>query len=264
MGLKGAQDFWVTGSRFYFLRDPVNGVNQFPIDLGRIEVVNPALAPTKATLKDSDGGNLRIVDEELIEMSETAKITCSNFNYNNQALIFSALPPSSWSQAAGATTNVAAHYGYTGRLLKIHDGAGNPLFHLASVESVKKVSDSSAVTFTVVDLERGFIRITGTVTDATELKVDYTLAAVAADYRLIVPQTGSAIKGTGWTFYGRANNTRQSVREAYVSITPDSTNFADQDFSNFVLNATVISDVTNATNPAGRMLNFLGTPPSLS
>ncbi len=50
MSLVGSQDYWLTGSRVYFQRDPVAGVVQPIIDWGTIEVVSPTVTPTLAFL----------------------------------------------------------------------------------------------------------------------------------------------------------------------------------------------------------------------
>ena len=124
---------------------------------------------------------------------------------------------------------------------------------------------SQDVDWEVVSTDRGFVRIKegGTIAADGNLCIVFSTAAVSGK-RLVLPQTaGGEIKGTGFLIFGRGGNAEQTVRECSVSITPSSTNFSIDDYSNFVLSVKVITDPTSAT-PAGRLYQFKGTLPSAS
>ncbi len=86
MAIVKAQDFWLTGSRLYFQRDPVAAVVQPYRDLGVIAPANPTLEIEKIVLKDSDGGVKTDITESVTEINETYEITCSNLSPNNLSL----------------------------------------------------------------------------------------------------------------------------------------------------------------------------------
>lgn len=270
MSVTGFQDFWITGSRFYFKRDDSSAGDKFPlVDLGVIKVVNPNPNATKVQLKDSDGGKLVIVAEEVTEINEVAEITCSNINMTNMAYMFLGKKLESYTQAGGAVVGTTQHNVKKGALVKILDNSGVAVWNVASIQAVKKGVTTLvlATDYEIVSLPRGIIRILpGTVTlaDDDNITVDYTLTAISAEKRLIYPQTAGKIQGKGYCVYGRNGNLDQTVREGVVSLAPNGSAFSDTDFSNFSLQATIIADTTRATDPAGRLLHFLGSVPSVS
>lgn len=120
------------------------------------------------------------------------------------------------------------------------------------------------VDWSIVDLNRGLIKMIsgGAFATAGTLKVCFTTATLSG-VRLMNPQTASQIKGKGVLIYGRGNRTDETVREARISITPDSASVTDDDYSNMTFTVSVLSDPTSAI-PAGRMLAYKGSIPSLS
>ena len=350
MSVVGFQDFWVTGSRFYFRRDPVNSVVQPTLDLGVIQTASPSLDVTNIELEDADGGIKTIADQLVTKISEAYDITCSNLNNDNLALMYMSDAPVAFTQAAGAIK--AQHYAHPGRLVKLMDISGAFLYSLSAVAGVygavapqtrtvtgivastktitfsggafspaltngDKVilsplglanianagtytvasststtcvvtetvaADETAITgeligknvgtviyvpttdFVVKSLDRGLIQmVSGGAFAAAATVVPVMGTSAVSGLRLVAPQSlKGIIRGTGFLVYGRENNARQTVREAVMNLTPASANMSVDDFSNFVLRAQVISDLTSTTNVAGRLLNFKGTLPSTS
>lgn len=137
------------------------------------------------------------------------------------------------------------------------------LVYQASGDSgtVYEQSESADADWYPYSHERGIIQVpNGTsITTPATVEVLYTPIALTGN-RLLLPQTvGGNVRGTGFIVWGRDSNTRQSVREATVTLTPSAANFSAEDYSNFVLQGTVISDVL-LSQPAGRLLYFKGTP----
>lgn len=124
---------------------------------------------------------------------------------------------------------------------------------------------NKGVDWEVVSLDRGLLRIMtgGAISTDGDKTVWFSTAAISGK-RLINPQNASGeIRGTAFIFLGRGNNAEQDVRECTVAITPSSSEFSVEDYSKMTLNIKVIADPT-ATVPAGRLLGFKGTLPSVS
>jgi hypothetical protein len=166
MGKVGHQDFWIVGSRFYFQRDPVDGVSQPYRDIGVIDVANPAITIEEAKLIDPDGGTQRTVDTGLSGIDEAYDITCKNINLQNLSLLFLAQPPEAFTQSAANHDVVLS--GFAGELLKITDGDQfNPvnLFNLSRITGVYKGSVTAKVV-TAISASARTITVTGAVTVA--------------------------------------------------------------------------------------------------
>jgi hypothetical protein len=258
----GNQHAWLTGSRLYFERDPINNVKQPIIDFGKIEPVTPNLNVEKVKLVDSDGGVRRVIAEAIIGYDEQYEIRTTNLNQDNLALAFLAEPPQAFTQSATGVTNVA-HYAVPGRLIKVKDANGNPVYGLSQIDAVTGVGGTTTYTagtdYEVVSLERGLIRMItgGAFSVAGNIEIDYTPRAVTGQ-RLITPQTVScAIQGTALLFWGRCGNKQQTVREVRVSLTPTSNTFQVQDYSEVSFALQVLTDPNKAV-PAGRLLYWLG------
>lgn len=134
----------------------------------------------------------------------------------------------------------------------------------------KKDADSGTVytqdtDWEVVSVARGLLRVkTGGTIAADGNKVVVFSTAALSGKRLLNPQSASGeIKGTVMLVWGRGNNAEQDVRECQVSVTPNGMNLTAEDYSNMTLTIKVISDPTAAV-PAGRLLQFVGTLPSVS
>lgn len=163
MSNKGSQSFWITGSRLYVQRDPVDAVIQPMLDLGRINVANPTISPTKLELKDSDGGRLRVIDAAVSEIAESYDITCSNLSDTNLAFLFLAEAPSSFVQS-GNEVVAGVHWGIPGNLIKIKDSTGVNIYDCAAIAGVY----TGTVTI-VVDVITAINAATKTITVSSDL-----------------------------------------------------------------------------------------------
>jgi hypothetical protein len=265
--INGYQDFWVVGAAVQFQRDPIEDVEQPIFDWGVITTVTPTFTPTTISLKDSRSGVRVTVAEDVTDFDETYEFACANFAPDNLALTFAGVGVETFTQAATPVTDVA-HTAYLGRLLAIHDANGDRVFGITSIESITQAATPVVLgtDYEVVDLEQGLIRIlpgSSVVADGDTVNIDYTPRAVTGK-RLIHPQTAKAIKGTMWLVLSRGNNSEQTVRECKVSLTANSPEFHDDNYSSLKLKASVINDPTNTTAPAGRLLNWKGSIPDLS
>lgn len=271
MPIQGAQDIWVPGSRLYFQRDPIQvgssaAVVQPILDIGRIGNAAPSISAQDQTLYDADGGIARPIAVVRTRVDETYDITASNLNMDNLALLFNALPPSSFTQAVTPIT--ATHDITPGRLVKLHDAAGVPVYGVTSVTSVGTLVAGDDYEF--VNPERGFVRIIpesegGSVASAGTMAITFVPRVITGpNRRLILPQTGGCVStGTAMIFWGRCGNAQQSVREVRVAMAPTGGTFPDENYADMRLRLTVLSDPTKPV-PAGRLLYWLGSEPSLS
>lgn len=274
MAIVKHQDFWLTGSRLYFQRDPVLTVVQAYRDIGVIEPANPTLEIEKIVLKDSDGGVKTDVTESVTEINETYEITANNLSPNNLALLFLGNDAAEFTQSATPLVDIR-HFAHPGELVKILDAdydattPGDPQFDITSIESVKAVGGSPTYVldtdFEIVDLQRGLIRmiLAGAFSAAATILISHTPTAIAGE-RLVVPQgLLGTVEGSAILVFGRGNNAQQSARYGRASLTPASANLQIDDFSNIVLSLKFLSDLTAAT-PAGKLLYWKGAVPSLS
>ena len=268
MGLSGFQDFWVAGSRVYFKRDDVGGVDQPLMDFGTIQNATPALEVTEVELRDADCGLSKVVAKQVTEMTESYATECSNFNTEMLALLLMADPAEDFTQSATPVVDAVQDPAHEGYLLKIRDAAGDPIYNLASIEFVK--DNTGVITYVldtdynIVDLARGIIRVIegGSIIEDDLLKISFTPVALSGK-RMVKPQSQNNIEGEIFVFYSRDGCSEQNVRHARVSITPASSNITPDDFSSNTFTITVLSDVT-AADPAGEMLYFIGAEPDLS
>jgi len=84
----------------------------------------------------------------------------------------------------------------------------------------------------------------------------------AGNTRELKPQSlSSPVRGRGYIVFSRSNNAQQSVREFSCTVLPSSANFQVEDFSEFTLNVSVLSDI-QADNIAGRYMYVKGDEPT--
>ena len=76
------------------------------------------------------------VDEEVVSVAETARVTTSNLCPEIRALLYSANPPAEFTQAADPLVAIE-HYAHPGRLVKLTNAAGVPIFNLESVDAIE-------------------------------------------------------------------------------------------------------------------------------
>ena len=190
MGISGAQDFWVVGSRFYYRRDPVNSVNQPWIDLGVIRSVSPAIDIEKIELEDPDGGTKKIVDESVTKIDETWDITTANLNKDNLSLLLLGSTPAEFSQSA--TNKTIPHEYHAGRLLKLHDddAAKTNLFNLSAICGViSALADLSTESVTDVNVSAK------TITTGTDISSD-----LSNGDKIVLRTTGLSNKENATTY----------------------------------------------------------------
>lgn len=112
--------------------------------------------------------------------------------------------------------------------------------------------------YSSVNIIRGTVVLNGLPSDVT-VNVIFATAALSGK-RLLSPQSLKAsVKGTLYLFLSREDNTRQHVRECRVSIAPSSTSLNVDDFSNFTVKITVLSEITDTS--AGRLIAIYGSLP---
>ena len=293
-GIVGFQDLWVAGSRFYFQRD-TSGNTTYPLlDLGTVNTISPTIEPTVLQLKDGDGGRLNLIDEGFSDINENYDVVIKNLNQENLQFLFLADAPTELTDPAGVKIQ-KIHTG-PGKLMKLLDASGNGIYDLdtdsftgsnggflgtydsagaTSQTSVLEQFDgtnSGTADYEVVSKERGLIRFYDGGTNSISgmyagLESGTTIGSIINGYtagnsRLLKPQSlSSPVRGKGYIVFSRSNNTQQSVREFSCTVLPSSANFQVEDFSEFTLNVSVLSDI-QADNIAGRYMYIKGDEPT--
>ena len=383
----GFQDFWVAGSRFFYKRDAVAGVEQPWIDLGVIESANPSFANEKIELVDGDGGVKTTVTETIVKTDETYEITCRNLNLENLALLFLSDPPSSYVRnrrsylitlkswrgypialidnnsgtllenkvfnltpsSDGLTGGKVEGVGYglqaaeecvnvdvsarrldvsswvtrqpaAGEKIILSANIGDPFSLGGSLTDVRQagtytvessdtdhiiveetipgadqVTDGGIIYYSfstpdatnrildmsngsiadgddveVVNSARGIVRLATAPplldltshTDGSGLKFFFTESALSGSRSLNPQSSQGEITGKGKLFWGRGNNSEQTVREADVSVTPQSSQIQVEDYSQITFSVKVVSDPTETG--AGKITYIKGDMPSVS
>lgn len=113
-------------------------------------------------------------------------------------------------------------------------------------------------------LARGFARaIPGGSISSGTVKVIYSTNALSGN-RTITPQSLSGeAQGEALLFWCRGNQAQESVRRCRVSLTPTQSTIQVDDYSQWVVQMKVVSDLTSNT-PAGDLLYIKGDIPALS
>jgi len=279
MGVVGFQDFWVTGSRFYFDRD---GTTQGQLlDLGVIDTAQPSFEVNKIELQDGDGGRLVTVDSEVTSINENYEITIKNFNTETLSLMFLANEPTALNQAFAAgdidTMKVSLHPGHVAKLTSSSEGvygvSAATFTDAAAASLVDYDVSPSTADFRWVSKERGIIKFLaggsltladGEVISCSAITYDSGIHS-ATNRRMVYPQSSAgALTGRAYLYYSRKNNTEQSVREFKCSLTPSSAAYSVDDYSTYSMTAQVLSDLTQTNDIAGIMANIDGSEPSVS
>jgi len=182
MSVVGFQDFWVTGSRFYFQPDAVAGVEQALIDLGVIQTANPTIEPTSIDLQDGDGGVNTLVDQAITTIAESYDITVNNLNMDILSFLFLSSLPEAFTQAA--EEKLVSHFATPSRLFKIKDDdvEATWLFNVANVIGViSALADLSTDPITAITVA------TKTVTTSADLTSD-----ILPGDEIVIRETGLA------------------------------------------------------------------------
>lgn len=265
-GIIGAQDVWVAGFRVYAIRN--DDANAALLDLGTIQSVNPNIATQAISLFDGDGGLRRKIDTTQIEQTETYEITTNNFAADNLSLFYLAPAPEAFSQATTVLNNVVhkAVIG-PGKYVKLKDASGNLLYSINTINVTDVAGTTTYVENTDwkwVDKNRGIIQIIsgGAITEGTTLHIDITPNAISGK-RLIRPLAGTGeIKAKILIVMGRDKNASQTVREFNATLRPNSQSLSPENYGTLSFTAEVLTDISEQTVPAGRLLQFLGSLPS--
>lgn len=267
MGVVGQQDLWVTGSRFYFVRD--GDANATLYDMGTVDTANPQFNNQVIEALDGDGGILKQIDEALIRQTESYDLATLNCSLDNLAAFYLSAVPETFTQPSGGSIAAVPHKVVLGpgRMCKLKDSAGNWLYNVATVV-VKAVGGGTTYVadtdYKIISLPRGIIQFldASALSEGDTVEITVTLTALTGK-RLVRPQTaGAAIKGKGVIVFGRGGNAQQTVREFSMSLTPSAANFQTTDYSKLTFSVKVLSDVTEATYPAGRILQMYGSIPA--
>jgi len=289
-GVVGFQDLWVAGSRFYFQRNADSTTTYPLLDMGTVNTISPAIEPTVLELKDGDGGRLNLIDQAFSDVNETYEVVTKNLSQENLQFLFLADPPESMTQAT--SIGVQAIQIGPGKLMKVKDAAGKGVYQIgtttfrkyssasANVSSAAALvafngSNSATADYEVISTTRGLVRFFSTgsgslangnfVGPSTDQGEGTALTTYGANNtRLLKPQSlGAPVRGKGFVIFSRNNNDRQSVREFDCSILPSSANFQIEDFSEFTLSVSVLSDVSQ-TETAGRYIFYKGDEPTVT
>lgn len=158
------QDFWITGSRFYFKREDQEGVEQPLRDLGTIKVANPELAPEVVELEDSDGGIRQVVAEALTKIEEVYNVECNNLNLENLSMLFLSGDPTTFAQTS--TAKLVKHYAHPSALVKLHDDDDRKtfLYKIKHIAGVYKDGTVSTVVLESINATTKTFKLTGDVT----------------------------------------------------------------------------------------------------
>lgn len=265
MAVVGKQDFWVAGARMWFKR---TGQNAW-IDLGVTESMTPNFELENVTLQDSRLGVKKVVLDTVVSFTESYEFTLADFNPSNLALIYNATGTLPYTQSPTPVTDVV-HVAALGGLVKILDSSGVPVHNLASIQKVTLDDDTDLTKDTdwfETDLLSGFIELAGTIAGLTEgdnFHIDYTLNEItdADSVRKIRPQSaGGSIQGEALIEIGR-DGTIANYRHCDISLSIGGVNFDIDNPSTWTLNATVLSDTSNATEPAGTLIQPVGATPA--
>lgn len=196
MGVSKFQDFWRTGSRFYFQADPVK---ESPLlDLGTIAVASPATTIEQATLTDSDGGLAKVVAQDLSKFEEKYDLQLYNLSPKNLGFLFFADGTVAFSQAAGTAS--AAHVGRLGELFKIRSSYSEPFDYIYNLSALRAVGLPPFFAITAITSTKFTFTVPTGRTAASIISVGDVLrvfsnATSAANTEYVV----TAVAGTGAT-----------------------------------------------------------------
>ena len=284
-GIVGFQDFWVAGSRFFFEED--GQTNPHLVDLGTVGTISPNLEPTILDLKDSDGGREALIDQSFTDINESYEIECNNISSDNLNLFLFGNGRSGVGQATTYTSSdmqltLTASDFDAGAVIKLQKD-GVDIYDLQAITTIVRTTGGSATLekyngtnadtadYEILSLPRGMIKVyaggASTLVAGNVLQPTATaLALDDGDGRKILPQKlGSPKKGTGYLFFSRNNNERNSVRQFRCSIVPNSANFQIEDFSTVSFTVSVLADVNASDGEvAGHIKELSLTQPTVT
>lgn len=265
-GVVGSQDLWVSGFRVYVMRN--DDANAALLDLGTIQSASPNIATNSIKLFDGDGGVRKQIDSTQIEQTESYEVTTNNFAADNLAMFYLSPSPEAFTQS---TTPIAdsPHVAVIGpgKYVKLKDLSGNFLY---SINTAVVKNDGGSTTYVEntdwkwISKPRGIIQIIsgGDISDGDDLDITITPNAISGK-RLIRPLAGTGeIKAKVFIVFGRDNNASQTVREFNAVLRPSSQSVSPDNYGTLTFTAEVLTDISEQTVPAGRLLHFLGSLPT--
>jgi hypothetical protein len=215
MAIAGYQEFWLAGSRFFFLRDPILGVAQPMVNLGVVNPISPTTESTLVELFDSDGGVNTRVASDITAFSEDYEITCSNLSPSNLALVFRGDQPETWSQAEAIKR--VTHALHTGHIAKLKDTDGTFLYSVNRIVGVSSVVAAGVLSTTAVS---GVVSSTRTISIGDDLA---TANKVVAGSKIILTGTGLVDPTIAGTYTVESVGTGPDVIVVEEAISADET-----------------------------------------
>lgn len=262
-----SQRLFVPGSRALFTPD--NAIA--PLDLGTITPANPQLTSQQIQMRDSwpGRGTRVIIDERTTEQDESYQFTCSNFSGENWNLILSGDGLQDFSQAATPVVDERHECDADRPLVALRLASGARAYSIASIQGIEVddgSGDPSGVAldpslYRLYDPTIGLVELLDTSvlvddgTGKTPLYISFTPTAIASEKRLVRPQKLGQVAGT-LELWWAAGSDQEFVRTFRANLTTAQTAIQDTDYSNFQLNARVLSNPLDTVVPAGTMLNL--------
>lgn len=257
-----------TGSRLYFRRTAADGTYYPLIDFGHVDPLAPNHNIQTLERVDGWGGIGQTVEQAVTGVSTSIDVTGYSFNEEMFALAFAAELPSAISQSATPVTDIEHANVLVGNQIKLIDGSGDPIYNIASIQGVELDPNGSPSALTlgtdyeVTDLKLGLIRLipggaAGAKGATVTLDVDYTPNALSGA-RVIKPLATPLIEGTFYAFWASNDFSQYRVWEGTGSLRANNYTPQFTDWSNVSLTLQVLADLTQPTQPAGKLIHIYG------
>lgn len=184
MSNKGFMETWVAGARAYFIPDQDDGSEGPTLDLGTLDSAQPNVTTEKIELKDADGGTKVLIDEAIVDTTESYDLILRNLNLDNLAFLFLSADPEEFTQTADIKR--IAHKAYKGRLLSLRDDDDDRtfLYNWAKIAGIVKGASLGAAVITEGAITA--IAVSGSTVTLT-ITGDVTADIAANDWLIIDP-----------------------------------------------------------------------------
>lgn len=277
-----AAKYLKAGFHFWFRPDKVlsNGVlvdnpSKAFFDLGVCTALDTTSDKTKIELKDTRGGNLKLVAQGVTEIKEEYKGTFGDFNKKNILIIFGAGALNSGNRGAVSFTTIGENFGasvgenetvFLGTSADL-DSIGNFILDNTFVPIVyrRTVSATTHTQLYTVDINYTVDTLLGTVTIIdhdddnitlpADLLIKYRVAEIALvdslTYWNIEPQSsGGIIEGKMRLEIGSNGNLERMIRTGRVALNVDSFKFTAEDYSTYEMSFAIVNQID-----AGKLYN---------
>jgi hypothetical protein len=264
MALENNQQLITSGSILWLARiDPITALVGLFRDVGTIQVANPNTQSNSISLFDSRGGTRIQVARRTTEFTESYEVTCANMTPENLAFTFGAKAVEDYSQAASPIT--ATHDIGPDAIIPLHDSSGNYYYDLGVVTIATWVLGTDYL-YDATLAKLGCIKTLNTANTVVGTKsITFTPNALTTAKRVFNPHTAGVAKCEAKIFWTADGYDYILVRDSLqVEVTPAVPEFRDTDFSNMRFTLNVVSNNTNATRPAGRVVFARGGLPKFS